>query len=193
MGCQPQKQARAEAMLGELAELALMVAKDLAVRVRECEDADQAVALANAFQKTSRVLRLTLALDLKLDRDAARAVREAERVEAEKTEAARAVYAPSPARAPTAVEARKARVGKLLNRLIWNESEGDTEEFDILREDLSARLDEAALSADFETLPIETLARRVIADMDLSGDLTLSLCEGPAYLPCEAGEGDRSP
>ena len=84
-------------------------------------------------------------------------------------------------------------MGKLLHRLLWNESEGDTEEFDILREDLDARLDEAALSADFETLPIETLARRVIADMGLSGDVTLSLCEGSAYLPCEAGEEDRSP
>jgi len=29
--------------------------------------------------------------------------------------------------------------------------------------------------------------------MELSGELTLSLCEGSAYLPCEAGEGDRSP
>ena len=179
MECQPQKQARAEAMLGELAELALMVAKDLAVRVRECEDADQAVALANAFQKASRVVRLTLALDVKLDRDAAREAREAERVEAEKTEAARGVCAPSPARAPDPVRARKARVRGLLNRLIWNESEGDTEEFDILQEDLRARLDEAALGADFETLPIETLARRVIADMGLSGELTLSLCEAP--------------
>jgi hypothetical protein len=190
-----EKQARAEAMLGELAEHGLRVAKELAVRLRECEDADQAVALANAFQKVSRVVRLTLALDFKLDRDAARATREAEQVAAEtaRAEAACAALAPRPIRAPIAVEARKDRVGKLLHRLLWNESEGDTEEFDILREDLDARLDEAALSADFETLPIETLARRVIADMGLSGDVTLSVCEGSAYLPCEAGEGDRSP
>ena len=180
-------------MLGELAELGLMVAKDLAVRVRECEDVDQTVALANAFQKASRVVRLTLALDFKLDRDLAREAREAERAQAEtvRAEAARAAQAPGPA--PTPVEARKGRVGKLLYRLLWNEAEGDSEEFEVLQEDLSARLAEAALSADFETLPIETLARRVIADMGLSGELTLSLCEGSAYLPCEAGEGDRSP
>jgi len=193
MGCQPQKQARAEAMLGELAELGLMVAKDLAVRVRECEDPEQAVALANAFQKASRVVRLTLALDFKLDRDLAREAREAERAQAEtvRADAARAALAPGPA--PTPVEARKARVGKLLHRLLWNEAEGDSEEFEVLQEDLSARLAEAALSPDFEAIPIETLARRVIADMELSGELTLSLCEGSAYLPCEAGEGDRSP
>jgi len=190
-----EKQARAEAMLGELAEQGLRVAKELAVRLRECEDADQAVALANAFQKVSRVVRLTLALDFKLDRDAARATREAEQAAAEtaRADAARAALAPRPARAPTAVEARKDRVGKLLHRLLWNESEGDTEEFDILREDLDARLDEAALSADFETLPIETLARRVIADMGLSGDVTLSVCEGAAPAPVWATPPRASP
>ncbi|WP_293373189.1 hypothetical protein [Phenylobacterium sp.] len=69
---QPEKQARAEAMLGELAELALMASRELAVRVRESEDADEIVALAAAFEKSSRVVRLTLALDFKLERDAAR-------------------------------------------------------------------------------------------------------------------------
>ena len=76
MSIQSEKQARAEAMLGELAEHGLMVAKDLAVRVRETEDHGQAAALADAFQKVSRVVRLTLALDFKLDRDAAREDRE---------------------------------------------------------------------------------------------------------------------
>src|SRR4051812_32778185 len=65
-------QARTEAILGELAELGLMVAKELAVRLRESEDAQETVALAGAFQKMSRTVRLTLALNAKLDRDAAR-------------------------------------------------------------------------------------------------------------------------
>ena len=87
MSCQPEKRARAEAMLGELAELGLMVARELAVRTRECEDVDQTVALAGAFQKVSRVVRLTVALDFKLERDAARdaqaQAREAEKAQAE--------------------------------------------------------------------------------------------------------------
>ena len=66
MSCQPEKRARAEAMLGELAELGLMVARELAVRTRESEDPDQTVALAGAFQKVSRVVRLALALNLSL-------------------------------------------------------------------------------------------------------------------------------
>src|SRR5947207_900782 len=66
------KQARVEAMLGELAELSLGVARELAVRLRESEDTQETVALAGAFQKMSRVVRLTLALDAKLEREAAR-------------------------------------------------------------------------------------------------------------------------
>ena len=194
MSCQPEKRARAEAMLGELAELGLMVARELAVRTRESEDVAQTVALADAFQKVSRVVRLTLALDVKLERDAARDAREARKAEAEaQAQAARRAEASAPRAAPDASEARKSRVQNLLNRLLWNECEGDSEDYAVLFDDLSARLDEAALSADFESLPIETLARRVAADMGLSGDVTLSLCEGSAYLPCEAGEEDRSP
>jgi hypothetical protein len=173
-------------MLGEIAELGLMVAKELTARLRESEDVDQTVALADAFQKVSRVVRLTLALDFKLDRDAARDVRDAAR-EAAKADAdaatqrrlaALGLLAPGAAQGP--VEARKTRVSNLVNRLLWNECEGDSEDYEILFDDLSARLDEAALSDDFETLPIETLARRVIADMGLSGELTLSLSETPA-------------
>jgi hypothetical protein len=88
------------------------------------------------------------------------------------------LLAPGAAQGP--IEARKTRVSNLVNRLLWNECEGDSEDYEVLFDDLTARLDEAALSADFETLPIETLAQRVIADMGLSGELTLSLSETPA-------------
>jgi hypothetical protein len=174
------KQARAEAMLGELAELGLMVARELAVRVRESEDAGETVALAGAFQKMSRVVRLTLALDAKLERDAARdwaaeaqAAREADaQAQAEAADAAYAAEPDDPA------EVRKDRVRSLMNRLLWNESEGEEEEYEVLVEDLNARLDEAARHPDFETAPIETLTKRLIADMGLSGTLTLTVCEG---------------
>ena len=45
------KRERAEEILGELAELSLMLARDLAVHAREAEDAEEKVALAAAFQK----------------------------------------------------------------------------------------------------------------------------------------------
>jgi hypothetical protein len=178
-----EKRARAGAMLGELAEHGLMVAKELAVRLRECEDAGEAVALANAFQKVSRVVRMTLALDFKLDRDAARDAREAQAIEAERLQAEADAADDAPvtvaSRRANPIEGRKTRVANLLNRLLWTESEGDEYEYEILTDDLTSRLEEAALSPDFETLPIETLVQRIGADMGLSGTLTLSLCEGP--------------
>jgi hypothetical protein len=191
MSRQPEKQARAEAMLGEIAELGLMVAKELAARLRASEDVDETVALAGAFQKASRAVRLTVALDFKLDRDAAREAaaqaREARDAEAE-AQARAAANAPTDydRRQANPIEARKTRVRNLLNRLLWNECEGDSEEFEVLSDDLAARLDEAARSGDFETLPIEVLAARVIADMGLSGELTLSLREAQST---DAGPG----
>src|SRR3954471_17707816 len=84
-------QARTEAILGELAELGLVVAKELAVRLRESEDANEAVALAGAFQKMSRTVRLTLALSAKLERDAAAdATAEAQAAREAETKAANA-------------------------------------------------------------------------------------------------------
>jgi len=181
MSGQTEKRVRAEAMLGELVELGLMVARELAVRTRESKDVEQTVALAGAFQKVSRVVRLTVALDFKLERDAARDARdEAREAQQAEAEAAEQRQAEAPAATPNPIEARKDRVQSLLNRLLWNECEGDSDEYEVLFDDLSARLDEAALSGEFETLPIEVLARRVIADMGLSGEMTLSLCETPA-------------
>jgi hypothetical protein len=179
------KQARVEAMLGELAELSLGVARELAVRLRESEDTQETVALVGAFQKMSRVVRLTLALDAKLEREAARAAA-ADAELARKAQAAaeadaalrRAGFGGAAASSSSdPVEALKGRVRGLMNRLLWNESEGEEEDYEVLVEDLNARLDEAALSPDFEDLPIEALARRVIADMGLSGRFALSLGE----------------
>src|SRR5512140_2079321 len=112
-------------MLGVLADLSLMVARELAVRVRESEDAGETVALAGAYQKMSRVVRLTLALDAKLERDAAREA--AEQAQASAKAQARAEteagFAARAAERAHPVEAKKARVRGLLNRLLWTESE----------------------------------------------------------------------
>jgi hypothetical protein len=184
-----EKQARAGAILGELAELGLMLARELAGQARACEDAEQQVALVDAFHKTSRAVRLTLALDARLDRDAARAARDTARdmrdAEAEARRAPlQATYPPPP---PTPVEARKTRVRNLANRLLWNESEGDEEAYEILVEEFDARLDEAARAPDFEVLPVEAIAQSIAADIGLRGDIVLTLCEpaptGSAPIP----------
>src|ERR1700761_3347327 len=83
----PADQDRTAQMLGEIAELSLALARDLATEARGAETPEQKALLADAFQKVSRGLRLTLALNAKLNRDAAReerdAAREAERLAAE--------------------------------------------------------------------------------------------------------------
>src|ERR1700761_2618492 len=168
----PTKQARAEAILGELAEPGLMLARELAIQARATEDPDAQVALVSAFQKTSRTVRLTLALDFKLQRDAARAAREAE--DAERDRIQREELAAARPRPLSPRQVRKERVRSLLNRLIWNEAEGDTEEHEILYDDLPARLDEASEVEGFEDLPIEAVARQIADDMGLSGTLTIT-------------------
>jgi hypothetical protein len=170
------KQARVEAMLGELAELGLVLARELARQAQACEDPADTERLVNAFNKTSRGVRLTLALDAKLARDVARAAREeaeAARALAEQQDnAARLAALDEP---PTPAERHKTRVRNLLNRLIWNESEGDEEEFEILGEDLDTRLDVAAQCDGFADIAVEVIAQRVAADMGLSGELVLTL------------------
>lgn len=191
-------QARAEAILGELAELGLMLARDLAAQARACEDPADTERLVTAFNKTSRAVRLTLALEAKLRRDRARDAREEtqaqRRVEAENHKAAldraieqRRQVPPSPA------ERHKARVAGLLNRLIWNESEGDEEDYEVLRDDLSARLDEAALCEGFLETPVVALAQAIGSDMGLTGELALTLGDAAgtvAAKPHQLAEAD---
>jgi hypothetical protein len=181
-----EKQDRAEQILGELAELGLMLARDLATQARAAEDATEKVALTAAFQKTSRAVRLCLALDFKLEREAARdAAAEARAAEQAQADAAlresRLMQAAEDALEditdPTPAENQKRRVRNLLNRLLWNESEGDEEEYEVLVEDLDARLYELEDAPGFADMPIEVLAQKLKADMRLSGDLVVTTPE----------------
>jgi hypothetical protein len=188
------KQERAEQMLGELAELGLMLARDLATQARAAEDVEEKVALTAAFHQTSRAVRLTLALDFKLARDASRDAAEAAREakaaaddtalrESRIIKAAQAAHIAMTDPAPA--EIQKRRVRGVLNRLLWDESEGDQEEYDVLVEDLDARLYEAEDAPGFADLPIEVLAQRLKADMRLSGALVVTTAEKlvPANIP----------
>jgi len=187
MDAQSADQARAEAILGELAELGLMLARELAVRARAAEDPADTERLVSAFNKTSRGVRLTLALNAKLARDAQRWGREEAEAAAQSARAAQAqaqqqerdarfAQAAAPA---SPVQERRSRVKGLLNRLLWNESEGDEEEYEVLGADLDARLHEASQGEGFLDLPITAIAQQVASDMGLSGDLVLTLPAGP--------------
>ena len=130
-------------------------------QARQSEDAAETVALTNAFHKTVRAMRLTLALDFRLERDAARDAAEAAKAaqdlandtalrESRIMQAAQAALGRMTA--PSPVEQQRDRVRGALNRLLWNESEGDQEEYDVLVEDLDARLDAAEEAEGFADL-----------------------------------------
>jgi hypothetical protein len=175
MSRNPEKQARAEQILGELAELGLMLAREMAVQARQAENPMEQAALATAFQKTARTVRLTLALDARLERQAARDARADARADAREAQAADAAQAvrradARPQHDPGPVELQKRRVRSLSDRLLWNEAEGDSEEYELLGDDLDARLEEVAQAPGFADLPPEAVAQRLAADMRLTGE-----------------------
>ena len=175
-------------ILGELAELALTLAREAAVEARAAETPQDRALLMGAFDKTTRTARLTIALGAKLKRDAARDARDAERAKAEDADAQlreRRFAEATASRHVTPEENQKQRVRNVLNRLIWNESEGDEEEYDVLLEDLDTRLYEIEDAPGFADMPIEVLARKLKADMRLSGELVVTTAQ--TIVPANTG------
>jgi hypothetical protein len=166
------KAERCDRMLGELSELGMALARDLAARALAAETPEQATNLALAFHRISRSLRQTLALEAKVERDRRAGANEAERQARVKAEGA-----------GVRIEHRKIRVRDGLNRLLWEEAERNEEEFEAIADELDARLDEAALREDFEDIPIETLILQIKSDMGLAGELKLTACTPPAPTP----------
>jgi len=179
---QDARRERQDAVLAELSELGLSLARELHARAMAAQTPAEAEKLALAFQRVSRGVRQTFALELKIER----ARREAER---EAHAADPAGPAPEPAPPSPADQAhrrgaeRKARVRGALYRLMWDEAERDEEEFDILDHDLEMRLGEAARREDFLDLPIETLIRQIKSDMGLCGELIITTCDAPSPAP----------
>ena len=188
---------RQDAVLAELSELGLTLARELHGRALTAETAQDADKLALAFQRVSRGVRQTFALELKIGRDRRAADREvaleelqeavrlAQDAEADAKAQSRIAPPVDPAVAErrSRIKVRKDRVKGALARLIWTEAEGDEQEIEILDDDLDYRLDEAARREDFLDIPFETLVRQIKSDMGLPGDLRLTACEAPAPSP----------
>ena len=89
---------------------------------------------------------------------------------------------------PSPEENQTRRVKAVLNRLIWNEAEGDEDEYEVLLEDLDTRLWAIQDAPGFAETPIEVLAARLAADMRLSGELVITSAERifPANSPTPA-------
>ncbi|HEX3363982.1 hypothetical protein [Phenylobacterium sp.] len=178
---------RQDAVLSELSELGLTLARELHARALAAETPQEADKLALAFQRVSRGVRQTFALELKIERARAEDDREAARqvrlAAVDPGGEAATPLDPEAAERQAQVGERFRRVRGALNRLMWDEAERDEEEFEILSEDLENRLDEAARREDFLDIPIDTLIRQLKSDMGLSGDLRLTASEAPRSPP----------
>jgi hypothetical protein len=157
---------RRDRILTELSELGLDIARDLHARALAAETPEAAGELALAFQRVSRSVRQTLALEAKLERDRARQDRE------DRADAAR--------EHTTRIHRRRTQVRLAVERAIWTEAEGD--EAERLVDDLDDLLDERVLDDDFDATPLDAQIDRIRADLGLP-----TLADTPAPIPETAG------
>ncbi|WP_374468393.1 hypothetical protein [Phenylobacterium sp.] len=130
-------------ILAELAGLSLALARDLQARAMAAETTEEAARLAMAFQRVSRGLRQTLALELKVIRYRDALAREAAQAEARAQAAAAAPRPSAPPAEPSGdkpVFRRSEAIAKDVESLIWDEAE--TPDWD----EAVARRRQAALS-----------------------------------------------
>ena len=134
--------------LAELAELALVVARDLQGRIAQAETPDEAAKLASGFHRVARTVRQTYALEARMQRDLMR-----DRLQVVEHQAAETAQAPA---------RRRAEVKAQLDRLVWTEAE-DEVTAKYWEEGAKRLLAEAELADDFTTRPaadlIDDLAR----------------------------------
>lgn len=124
--------------------------------IEATEDAAELCALIAALGKAGRALRMSIALETKLIRDAARDAREAEALKA--------------SAAGRAVETRKARVAGAVDRMIWTEL--DPQDAQVATGELHERLDAEALDEGFADEPVEAQIERIAGLLGLSGEPT---------------------
>ncbi len=148
---------RAEAHARDLARfqaIAMHAAEKAHGAVEATEDAGELCALIAALGKAGRALRMSIALETKLIRDAAREAREAEALRA--------------SAAGRAVETRKAQVAGAVDRMIWTEL--DPQDAQVATGELHERLDAEALDEGFADEPVEAQIERIAGLLGLSGE-----------------------
>lgn len=130
---------RHAAILAELAEIGMVMARGLREEVETTETPEAKARAVAAFPKLARAVRQTLALEARFRRDAARdRVAADERVATEMT---------------GHIRRRKAQVRMWMQRAICQETPDDKETAEARLYDLYERLDDAVLEEDFALAP----------------------------------------
>ena len=137
-------------VLSELTELGLSVARDLEARCRSAASREDAEGLALAFHRIARSVRLTLALEARLERDR------------------RSGWRDERAHAAHRVQVRKAQVRAALARCVYTEREAD--EAEALLDEVEERLEDDALFDAFLEGPVEACIARIRKDLGLPPD-----------------------
>lgn len=130
---------RHAAILAELAEIGMVMARGLREEVETAESPEAKARAVAAFPRLARAVRQTLALEARFRRDAARdRVAADERVATEMT---------------GHIRRRKAQVRMWMQRAICQETPDDKEIAEARLYDLYERLDDAVLEEDFALAP----------------------------------------
>jgi hypothetical protein len=147
--------------LAELLELGMAAAREVQGRLLAAEDAKAAGELSLAFNRVSRAVRQTVALQAKLGRERRRLDRD-EAAEAVKADAAQA-------------ERRKAQVRAAVERAIWTEAEDD--EAEQLIDELDDRVSEEMLYDGFGREPVAAHIARICEVLGVSVPSPSEDCE----------------
>ncbi|MDB5475088.1 MAG: hypothetical protein JWP49_599 [Phenylobacterium sp.] len=157
-------------LLARFAEQAASLAEDLCAAGLAAETLAEKQAATGAFHRAGRAMRLAIALEARLVRDARRQQQE-ELVAAQDAVAARKTR-------------RRDQVKATVERLIWMEHEKDGEDADHLVECLGERLGEDLLHDDFDAEPLETHIAQLCESLGLPSPLA---GEGVGQSPTEEG------
>jgi hypothetical protein len=181
---------RAELRLVKLARLS-----DKALAMAEAVNEDGAKESADTFAKLSRAVRLTIALEAKLEEGRARAASKKAQAENPATDPG---SEPADPFAPLKT-GKKAKVRQLVRDVIERETP-DPKEADTLGDALDERLLCDKAYADIETLPLRDVVEHMCADLELKPKWYRWIGEGwkpnpPFYRPlCSAfGTPSRRP
>ncbi|HEY4031744.1 MAG TPA: hypothetical protein VGM25_15480 [Caulobacteraceae bacterium] len=140
------------ALLGELAELGMDVARAVAARARAAGPEEDLGALANAYARVSRAVRLTVMLQSKL-MQAPRAAPEPE----------------APDEASERSEQHKFRVERIVERVLRTQHD-DEDEIDRLSAEVAERLDDEDLYGEVLDRPLGELVALICRDVGLEPD-----------------------
>jgi hypothetical protein len=188
----PEPQDRA---LAELLELGMAAAREVQARLLAAEDAKAVCELSLAFNRVSRAVRQTVALQAKVGRERRREGRDAA-AETRRADEARA-------------SRRQLQLRTAVERRIWTEAEGD--EAERLIDELDDLVSEEALHDGFGQEPVAAHIARICTDLGLAGppplgavapqategacatDSQQPVLSGPPHPLCDSSSEDGAP